>query len=122
MESQRVTVQPGNTLKRQRSIVMFNLFRFGVCCLFVVKEESEDEISQNCTYIQNPDFPMATSEATSTTYTINKCSNKVCSIRLDFEAFSISGMGGTEADLEANVNCGIDSFTVTVFNLYTTQV
>ena len=79
-------------------------FSFGVCCLFIVTATS-DTIDQNCTYIQNPSFPSVYSSQTALTYTINKCSNDVCSVRLDFETFATQGpaltdesVGGTCTD------------------------
>ena len=69
-------------------------FRFGVCCLFIVSSTS-DTINQNCTYIQNPSFPSVYSSQTALTYTINKCSSDVCSVRLDFETMTIQGNFGT---------------------------
>ena len=66
---------------------------------------TSDTIDQNCTYIQNPSFPSVYSSQTALTYTINKCSNDVCSVRLDFETFATQGpaltdesVGGTCTD------------------------
>jgi len=64
---------------------------FGVCCLFLLNTETGTTVSYNNTYLQNPGFPTALSEAKSITYTINKCSDDVCFLRLDFEQFDISG-------------------------------
>ena len=81
-----------------------SFYSFGVCCLFIVTATS-DTIDQNCTYIQNPSFPSVYSSQTALTYTINKCSNDVCSVRLDFETFATQGpaltdesVGGTCTD------------------------
>ena len=81
-------------------------FSFGVCCLFIVTATS-DTIDQNCTYIQNPSFPSVYSSQTALTYTINKCSSDVCSVRLDFETFAISGPAVTT---EATGGTCTDSF------------
>jgi len=67
---------------------------FGVCCLFTVQTASQ-EINQNCTYIQNPDFPSAYTETTALTYTIRKCADDVCAVRLDFETFTTAGPTAT---------------------------
>lgn len=67
---------------------------FGVCCLFIVTDTATT-INQNCTYIQNPSFPSVYSSETALTYTINKCSCDVCSLRLDFESFSLRGPADT---------------------------
>ena len=86
-----------------------NLFRFGVCCLFIVTDTSTT-IDQNCTYIQNPSFPSVYSSETALTYTINKCSCDVCSVRLDFETFTTAGPTATT---EVNGGACTDSFVVT---------
>jgi len=63
---------------------------FGVCCLFIVTATSTT-INENCTYIQNPSFPSVYADTTSLTYTINKCADTVCNVRLDFETFTTLG-------------------------------
>ena len=73
--------------------------------------ESGGTINQNCTYIQNPGFPSTYSATTALTYTVDKCSNEVCAIRLDFETFTTLGPAGTAEPTAANVPCQ-DSFTV----------
>ena len=70
------------------------IFRFGVCCLFIVTATSTT-ISENCTYIQNPSFPSVYADTTALTYTINKCSDTVCNVRLDFETFTTLGPSAT---------------------------
>ena len=53
--------------------LFLSLSRFGVCCLFLVTGTG-DEISQNCSYIQNAGFPMAyTDMASSIQHMIRKC-------------------------------------------------
>jgi len=62
---------------------------FGVCCLFTLGSTtaSGTTISQNNTYIQNPSFPAVYSDSSAITYTINKCADNICAVRLDFETF-----------------------------------
>ena len=48
------------------------IFRFGVCCVFMVTA-CGSTISQNCTYIKNPNFPNAYTDLTACVYTIKKC-------------------------------------------------
>ena len=48
------------------------LLRFGVCCLFVYSSASTT-ISQNCSYIQNPNFPSAYASTSTIAWQINKC-------------------------------------------------
>merc|ERR1712226_235180 len=69
---------------------------FGVCCIFTISS-SGGTVSQNCTYIRNPNFPSAytTTSAGQVSYTVTKCSSDVCSLRLDFEQFTIQGTGNT---------------------------
>merc|ERR1711936_1443716 len=67
---------------------------FGVCCLFIVKDTSTT-INENCTYIQNPSFPSVYDAQTALTYTVKKCADRVCSVRLDFESFTTVGPSGT---------------------------
>jgi len=81
---------------------------FGVCCLFTVQSASE-EINQNCTYIQNPSFPTAYTETTALTYTIKKCADDVCAVRLDFETFTTQGPAATG---EADGGLCVDSLVV----------
>ena len=84
---------------------------FGVCCLFTVSNTGST-INQNCTYLQNPGFPSTYTSTTSLTYTVAKCSDDVCSIRLDFETHTILGPGTTN-EVDSTHKCQ-DSFTVTV--------
>ena len=88
---------------------LFLLRRFGVCCLFLVSSTAT-AIDQNCTYIQNPGWPSSYSSTTSLMYRINKCSANVCSVRLDFETFTIEGPSLTT---EATGGVCTDSFQVT---------
>jgi len=83
---------------------------FGVCCVFTVSATSST-ISNNDTYIQNPSFPSAYGETNSLAYTIQKCSDDICWLRLDFEQFTTLGPADT---LEANGGACVDTFTVTV--------
>merc|ERR1719461_1970078 len=65
---------------------------FGVCCLVTTT------ISQNNTYIQNPSYPSTYPTPTSATmcsYTINKLSDNICQLRLDFQS---QELGVTAAD------------------------
>ena len=49
----------------------FLFFSFGVCCVFVY--ESGATISQNCSYIRNPNYPNALTDTSSISYTVQKC-------------------------------------------------
>lgn len=80
---------------------------FGVCCLFLVSSTSTT-INQNCTYIRNPNFPAPYDTSSPLTFTINKCADNVCTIRLDFLNFNINGPA---SDMEVNGGECTDSFT-----------
>merc|ERR1712062_267321 len=82
---------------------------FGVCCVFIIT--GTGEVNQNCSYIQNPSFPSTYGDTTSLTYTIKKCSDEVCMVRLDFDSFTIRGPAATN-EVTNGHNCQ-DSFTVT---------
>merc|ERR1719367_2665043 len=83
---------------------------FGVCCVFLEKECGA-EIDQNCTYIQNEDYPTAVTTAGDCEYKIKKCDDAICTVRLDFEQFNIDSWATTDAE-ESRI-C-VDSFDVTV--------
>jgi len=72
---------------------------------------SDTTINYNDTYIQNPSYPSAYGDTTSLTYTINKCSDNICWLRLDFETFTNQGPAVT-TEANGNVAC-TDTFTVT---------
>jgi len=62
---------------------------FGVCCI-ISTTTCGSTISTNTTYIRNPGYPStftATSAGTCT-YRIEKASDDICQLRLDFETFS----------------------------------
>ncbi len=50
------------------------LFRFGVCCVFILTGTGSTTVTQNCTYIQNTGFPSALTGTTAVSYTVQKCS------------------------------------------------
>ena len=56
-------------------------------------------ISTNTTYIRNPGYPSTytASSAGTCTYTINKISDDICQLRLDFQTFSGFATGPTTA-------------------------
>merc|ERR1711981_409459 len=62
---------------------------FGVCCLFITSTSGSTS-SQNCSYIQNPNYPNAYGSTTAISFTVAKCSSDVCGIRLDFESFILA--------------------------------
>merc|ERR1712223_1834875 len=85
---------------------------FGVCCLFLYKTGSED-VSQNCSYIQNPNYPSAYGSTTSIYWNVKKCSKDICTIRLDFCTFTTAGPTGTTDGSTPNPDTTMDTFTIT---------
>merc|ERR1711899_513401 len=88
---------------------------FGVCCIFLYDSTDQTTINYNDTYIQNPSYPSTYGETNSLTYTVNKCSDDVCFLRLDFETFVNQGPSDTNeaaAAPDAASAC-TDTFTVT---------
>jgi len=60
---------------------------FGTCCIIVVAGTTGacgGTVTQNCSFIQNIDFPSADSATQACTYMVTKCSSDICNIRLDF--------------------------------------
>jgi len=89
---------------------------FGVCCIFLYDSTSDTQINYNDTYLQNPGYPSSYGETNSISYTINKCSDDICWLRLDFETFNIIGPALTEeadAVQPASASECTDTFTVT---------
>jgi len=90
---------------------------FGVCCIFSVSAGGSS-ISENCTYIVNPNYPSNYATAGSLQYTIRKCSNDICRVRLDYESFILDGPvpPGPAADTDANQatsgQCSTDRMTI----------
>jgi len=64
---------------------------FGVCCLWLLNTETDLTVTQNNTYIQNPGFPSSLTDAKSLSYTVQKCSDDICFLRMDFEQFDLIG-------------------------------
>ena len=58
------------------NIKPIHVCRFGVCCVFIF-ESSASTITQNCSYIRNPNYPAALDSTSTITYTIQKCSSGI---------------------------------------------
>jgi len=61
---------------------------FGVCCVHIIDDDDDTDVNHNDTYIQNPNFPSAYDEDNGITYKVNKVSDDICFLRLDFEQFT----------------------------------
>jgi len=84
---------------------------FGVCCVFSVSAGSST-ISQNCTYIVNPNYPSnyaPTSTPSTLSYTISKSSDDICRIRLDYDAFVLTAPSAVQA---TKGQCLTESMTI----------
>ena len=64
---------------------------FGVCCIFSYSA-CGSTISQNISYITNPNYPTAytVSSTGSCSYSINPLNSDICQLRLDFDSFSLA--------------------------------
>jgi len=56
---------------------------FGVCCIQRVSS-CGGTVDSNCTYIDNPSYPSTYTSTTSCSYTVKRCQDDICQIRLDF--------------------------------------
>jgi len=78
---------------------------FGVCCTFTINTCGAT-VSNNCSYIQNPNYPSSESTGTSCSFSVSPLSADICQLRLDFDNFDI-----TETS-PADGTC-VDTFDVT---------
>jgi len=62
---------------------------FGACCV-LRSDTCGGTISNNRTYLRNPNYPSAYTTAGTCTWTLSKSSTDVCLIRLDFDESSIA--------------------------------
>jgi len=71
---------------------------FGVCCV-IFSSSCGATISTNTTYIRNPTYPSGykPSSASTCSFTINKVSEDICQLRLDFQTFTGFVMDTTTA-------------------------
>ena len=66
-----------DTYRQCQKVTFHHHHRFGVCCLFITST-SGATVSQNCSYIQNPNFPSAYASETAISFTVTKCSSGIC--------------------------------------------
>lgn len=96
---------------------------FGVCCVFLNAGAITSTISQNRTRIRNAEFPSVTTAtaATSIIYTVNKVSEDICQLRLDFTTFQIAGPANSQelfGGAGSGTHCA-DAFYVTTSDVAT---
>ncbi len=58
------------------------LSSFGVCCVFSISSSNGGSVSQNNTYIQNPNYPSVFTSTSAISYTVNKVSSGLKKIEL----------------------------------------
>merc|ERR1711944_25348 len=84
---------------------------FGTCCIVKVSGTTASPggtVTQNCTFIENVDFPAAEANTAAYNYMVTKCSSEICQIRLDFI------MGNFAQPAAVTGSCtGRDTVTVT---------
>ena len=77
VDKQLVLVPQGISFSIQswydRCIISFYIYRFGVCCVFLISESGKS-VNENCTYIRNPGFPNGYATTSEVSHTIQKCS------------------------------------------------
>merc|ERR1712038_116062 len=64
---------------------------FGSCCIFIVSGTTAScggDVSRNCSYIENPEYPATRATAGNCAFTVTRCSSDICQIRLDFKTTS----------------------------------
>lgn len=57
---------------------------FGVCCLIRANQCGAD-ITRNCTYFTNPEYPGFKTDNTPCDINIRKCDDNICFLKLDYE-------------------------------------
>jgi len=84
---------------------------FGVCCVHIIDDDDDTDVNHNDTYIQNPNFPSAYDEDNDINYKVNKVSDDICFLRLDFEQFQtnyVDATGVCQDFLEIATQSGIN--------------
>lgn len=74
---------------------------FGVCCVHRVNT-CGGTVKKNCSYIESPGYPTTYATSGACTYTVNRCQDNICQLRLDFFAVSLmqpnTATGATAGD------------------------
>jgi len=86
---------------------------FGTCCIIIVSGTTGNcggTVTQNCSFIQNVDYPSAETAAQTCTYMVTKCSSEICQIRLDFVT---TGLGQPTSTTGACTAGTTDTLTIT---------
>ena len=70
-------------------------------------------MKENCSYIQNPNYPSPYGSTSTISWTVSKTQNDVCSLRFDFDSFTTAGPTATD-----DSNGCPDSFAVTAVRVF----
>ena len=63
---------------------------FGVCCMFTAVCGTTTSVSQNCTYLQNAEYPSTASASTTCSYTFERiCNSKNSTFRYFLKFYAI---------------------------------
>jgi len=87
---------------------------FGTCCVITLSGTATSPggtVTQNCTFIQNVDYPSAETNTRSYEYMITKCSSEICQVRLDFLVANLAQPDQATGDC-AQENTDRDSITL----------
>lgn len=87
---------------------------FGVCCVISVSA-CGGSIVQNCTYIDNPGYPSTWSTTGDCTYSVKRCQDDICQIRLDFFSTTLQQPStvGVCTNMQLNIVSGSSSQSFT---------
>jgi len=87
---------------------------FGVCCVFS-SSTCGSTISENCTYLVNPGFPNTYSTTGSCDFTVDKSSDDICQLRLEFNTLALNIMPTDTTAANSNYGCcGSSCATTTI--------
>jgi len=70
---------------------------FGVCCQFTTSACGSD-VKENCTFVQNPNFPASFMQAANCQYNVQNQNSIICQLRLDFLTFMMGKTAGACTD------------------------
>lgn len=80
---------------------------FGVCCVISVSA-CGGAVTQNCSYIENPGYPSTYTTTGDCTYTVTRCQDDICQIRLDFVSASLQQPNSAAATAGTCTNTILD--------------
>jgi len=87
---------------------------FGTCCVITLSGTANSPggtVTQNCTFIQNVDYPSAETNTRNYEYMVTKCSSEICQVRLDFLVANFAQPNQANGNCE-EANTDRDSITL----------